>query len=125
MGGTTGIYYGRREFTDDEIHGDNTEFLFEIEHIEGSTMPIVNDLILNIPDGGFYKVISVLASGVLVSRIAIAGGGGVGGNTGGGTASSFTVSVSGNKAKAYSATTTALPISFTCNYAGESTNRIA
>lgn len=39
-------------------------------------MPAADDLILNIPDGGFYRVLNVLQDEVEVQRIAISGGGG-------------------------------------------------
>ena len=60
MGGSSGVFYGTRELTDDEKYGDEVFFIFLPEHIDGNTMPTVDDLILNIPDGGFYRVWSLM-----------------------------------------------------------------
>jgi hypothetical protein len=59
MGGSTGLYYGTRQLAADEIHSDQTIFYFTQDQIEGSSLPVVNDLILNIPDGGFYKITDI------------------------------------------------------------------
>jgi len=52
MGGNTGIYYGKADFTG-EI---GPTFIFKFEDIDGDNLPNINDLILN-SDGSFYKVI--------------------------------------------------------------------
>ena len=123
MGGTTGIYYGMRELTDDEKFGDQSLFIFTPEEIEGSSIPVTNDLILNIPDGGFYRVKDSDAYEIETERLAIAGGGGSGG--GGGGSSVFTISFHGERDKAFATTTTSMPVSFTCNYRAEDGNKIS
>jgi hypothetical protein len=122
MGGTTGIYYGIRELTDDEKFGDQSLFIFSAEEIEGTSIPVVNDLILNIPDGGFYRVTDSNVYEVETERLVIAGGGGTG--TGGGS-SSFTISFHGERDKSFATTATSFPISFTCNYRAEDGNKIS
>jgi GTPase involved in cell partitioning and DNA repair len=123
MGGTTGIYYGIRELTDDEKFGDQSLFIFSTEEIEGTSIPVVDDLILNIPDGGFYRVTDSNAYEIETERLMIAGGGG--GGTGGGGSSLFTISFHGERDKAFATTATSFPISFTCNYKGEDGNKIS
>lgn len=81
MGGSSGVFYGTRELTDDEKYGDEVFFIFLPEHIDGNTMPAVDDLILNIPDGGFYRVLESDEATIQAQRLAISGGGG---GTGGG-----------------------------------------
>ena len=81
MGGSSGVFYGTRELTDDEKYGDEVFFTFLPEHIDGNTMPTVDDLILNIPDGGFYRVLESDETIIQAQRLAISGGGG---GTGGG-----------------------------------------
>lgn len=122
MGGTTGIYYGIRELTDDEKFGDQSLFIFTPEEIESSSIPVVNDLILNIPDGGFYRVTSSNAYEIETERLVIAGGGSGGG---GGGSSVFTISFHGERDKAFATTTTTMPIQFTCNYKAEDGNKIS
>ena len=78
MGGTSGIYYGQRIFTEDETDTEEISFIFTKSEIEGSEIPNINDLILNIPDGGFYRVKNVYNEEITVERIAIAGGSGGG-----------------------------------------------
>ena len=82
MGGASGVYYGKRPFSDDEIYGDDILFKFDPSHIDGTTLPAIDDLIINIPDGGLYRVLDVSPSAIDVQRLMIAGGGG-GGGTGG------------------------------------------
>jgi hypothetical protein len=57
MGGTSGIYYGQKQLTDEEKYGNDVLFTFYPVDVEGDTIPVANDLILNIPDGGFYRVL--------------------------------------------------------------------
>ena len=85
MGGTSGIYYGKRQLTDDEKYGDQILFNFDPSEIDGNHVPTVDDLILNIPDGGFYRVLNSSSSLIEAQRLVIAGGGsGGGGGTGAG-----------------------------------------
>lgn len=79
MGGSSGVYYGDRVLTDDEKYGDEVFFTFYASQIDGKNLPGVDDLILNIPDGGFYRVLEVDGEEISTQRLAISGGGG-GGN---------------------------------------------
>lgn len=84
-GGTSGIHYANKVF-DKELEVEN--FIFSLFDIEGNedgstnlTIPKINDLILNIPDGSFYRVLEVnsIDDEIICSRLTIAGSGG-GGN---------------------------------------------
>jgi len=81
MGGSSGIYYGQRQLTDDEKYGDDPFLDFTPEDIDGEVIPSIDDLILNIPDGGFYRVLESNETIIETQRLAMAGGGG---GTGGG-----------------------------------------
>jgi hypothetical protein len=88
MGGNSSIYYGTRTMTEDEIYGDDTEFDFlgYIKDLEENDLhPHVDDLILNEPDGGFYRVIESTPEKITGKRIAVSGTGSGGGGTGGGS----------------------------------------
>ena len=90
MGGNSSIYYGTRNFTDDEIYGDLTDFNFfgYVKDLdEKDLFPHADDLILNEPDGGFYRVIEAYPGVITGRRIAVSGTGGPGGGTGGGGSS--------------------------------------
>ena len=79
MGGNTGIYYGKADFTGME----GPEFIFKIEDLEEDNIPNVNDLILN-TEGSFYKVIELFLNDneIKTEKLTIAGsGGGPGGDT--------------------------------------------
>ena len=96
MGGNTGIYYGNMELTGNE-DTDQDEFEFLLNDIDGNESntdvsykrPNIDDLILNIPDGCFYRVINVLDNSTkfIGQRLTIAGSGGGGGGSGGGASS--------------------------------------
>lgn len=89
MGGNSGVYYGNRTFAEDEINTGETDFIFDADtDIEGDQIPNLDDLILNIPDGGFYRVIDVYDTQVTGRRLAVSGSGEGGGGGGGGTTSS-------------------------------------
>lgn len=77
MGGNSGIYYGNREFSEDETNTDQTSFIFDINqnHIEGDQIPTINDLILNEPDGSFYRVTNVYGALITAERLTVSGGG--------------------------------------------------
>ena len=83
MGGNSGIYYGTKILTEEEKL-DKEQILFSFLHseIDGDELPAEDDLILNIPDGGFYRVLEVNDIDIQTQRIAISGGG-----TGGGSGS--------------------------------------
>ena len=83
MGGSSGVYYGTRQLTDDEKYGDQVFFSFTPEEIDGGIVPANDDLILNIPDGGFYRVLEVSNTDIQTQRLMIAGGGGGGSSSGG------------------------------------------
>ena len=82
MGGSSGVYYGNRVLTDDEKYGDEVFFTFYASQIDGKNLPGVDDLILNIPDGGFYRVFEVNGEEISTQRLAISGGGGGGSGPG-------------------------------------------
>ena len=86
MGGNSGIYYGNRTFAEDETNTGQTDFEFNVDtDIQGDQTPNLDDLILNIPDGGFYRVVELYGESVLGRRLAVSGGGGgVGPGPGGG-----------------------------------------
>lgn len=83
MGGSSGVFYGTKILTDEEKFGDQIIFSFLHDDIDGDELPTPDDLILNMPDGGFYRVLEVNDVDIQAQRIAISGGGG--GGTGGGT----------------------------------------
>lgn len=92
MGGNSGIYYGTKDFGKD-IPDDQTEFEFspddlEINQNEDSlTVPNIDDMILNIPDGCFYRVISIETDEnteetvIKTEKLTIAGSGSGGGGS--------------------------------------------
>ena len=87
MGGNSGVYYGKLEH-EDVIPEGQTEFEFTLYDIEGNddpsrlNIPNKDDLILNIPDGCFYRVMSISGTGyetiITTEKLTIAGGGGSG-----------------------------------------------
>ena len=78
MGGSSGIFYGQKTLTEEEKYGDQVIFSFLPSEIDGEEIPQENDLILNIPDGGFYRVLEVSNVDIQAQRIAVSGGGGGG-----------------------------------------------
>jgi hypothetical protein len=101
MGGNSGIYYGRMVLEETPDSGQK-EFTFSAFDIEGNddptslTIPNIDDLILNIPDGCFYRVSSIDETDegifILTEKLTIAGsGGGGGGGGGGGSVGSVTM----------------------------------
>ena len=92
MGGNSGIYYGNRIITEEEEGSELTSFIFTPEDIEGDQIPSIDDLILNLYDGGFYRVMGVSEDGSEITgeRLAVAGSGG-GGGTGPGVSSTIPV----------------------------------
>lgn len=100
MGGNSGIYYGLR--TPEEGESDSEDVLFPFAYdseIEGNQIPNVNDLILNTPDGCFYRVQSKDdTSRVLIAeKLTIAGSGGSGGTGGGGGSKPNILGLNDNK----------------------------
>lgn len=84
MGGSSGIFYGQMTL-DETPDSAQREFDFNIFDIEGNSnlerlnVPDVDDLILNIPDGCFYRVTSATGTGadIVIStiKLTIAGSG--------------------------------------------------
>ena len=74
--GNSGIYYANKSLTNDEKL--ETEIIFRIDEIEGGIYPVKDDLIVNVPEGSFYRVIepSPHFSSVTAERLTISGGGG-------------------------------------------------
>ena len=82
MGGNSGIHYGKKQHGDN-VNKDQKIFDFSVNYdIEKRSIPNVNDLILNIPDGCFYRVNSVRKENgdtiVNATKLTIAGGSGSG-----------------------------------------------
>ena len=94
MGGNSGVYYGQMKLADTPDENQK-EFTFTVQDLEVNnetetlTIPNVDDLILNIPDGCFYRVSEIEGEGeetsILTNKLTIAGSGG--GGTGDGPAS--------------------------------------
>ena len=84
MGGNSGIYYGSRELSDEEKEDvELTTFVFSTDDIENGEVPNVDDLILNIPDGCFYRVTYIDENKMITtSKLTIAGSGSGGGGGG-------------------------------------------
>lgn len=89
-GGTSSVHYGNKVHAEPPSDSQ-IEFEFSIYDIEGNepgsanlTIPNKDDLILNIPDGSFYRVLSVDKDSEIatVGRLTIAGSGGGGGGGG-------------------------------------------
>jgi hypothetical protein len=80
MGGNFGFYYGNMAL-EETPDADQTEFTFSIYDIEGNSeedivnTPYEDDLILNLPDGGFYRVIELYETTLIGRRIAVSGSG--------------------------------------------------
>lgn len=83
MGGSSGVFYGTKVLTDEEKYGDQVIFSFLHDDIDGDELPASDDLILNMPDGGFYRVLEVNSIDIQAQRIAISGSGGGPGGGGG------------------------------------------
>ena len=90
FGGSTGIYYANRTFSEDEVAADLYIFSLLDGHLgeDVTELPDIDDLILNTRDGSFYRVIrrdeenqSVEGTKLTISG---SGGGGTGGGTGSG-----------------------------------------
>ena len=101
MGGNSGIYYGTRKLTEEETNIQITQLNFSIEtDIDGDQIPNVDDLILNVPDGGFYRVMSISGDELIGLKIAMSGSGS-GGGVGGGEAMNLRPTIILNSATSY------------------------
>lgn len=125
MGYDTGIFFGTKQMPEDNSGNlPDPEVYFNILEIEGSRLPMVGDLILNV-DGCFYRVEIVMDSeNVKTKRLTLQGtGGGGGGGTGGVGGSSFNISFTNtSKQFAYSTEATSMDISFISYYNGSDDN---
>ena len=112
MGGSTGIYYGTKEIeypTDGNPADPEVTFILGDE-IEGTRLPLVNDLILNI-DGCFYRVVEQLdETQVLTNRLTLRGSGSGGGSDDGAGAASLKINVFSSSNGYYSSGATSIPI---------------
>jgi hypothetical protein len=79
MGGNSGIYYANRVWEETPEAGQ-IEFYFFIDDIENQEVPNIDDLILNIPDGSFFRVVELQYDStpmkIKTNRLTLAGGGG-------------------------------------------------
>ena len=94
MGGNTGIYYGNMTL-EEEPDSDRVDFDFSVMDIDGNQsildgnykIPNKDDLILNIPDGCFYRVNDIISINntyiIKTEKLTIAGSGNNNGPTGG------------------------------------------
>lgn len=98
MGGNSGIYYGKMKLTEEPDSGQ-TEFAFDIYDLEKNqetdnlTVPNIDDLILNIPDGCFYRVTALEGKDedtkIVTEKLTIAGSGSGSGSGGSANTGSF------------------------------------
>ena len=72
----SGVIIGSRQISVEEESESNIEF--PTAHLNINFLPSVDAIILNVPDGCFYRVISVGADSVVATRLTVAGGGGSG-----------------------------------------------
>lgn len=79
MGGNSSIYYANMEL-DEEPQQGQKEFEFRFSEIDKDSInniPNINDLILNIPDGCFYRVLNIYNDEeiIIATKLTIAGSG--------------------------------------------------
>ena len=75
MGGNSGIYYASLELDENATTAD-----FTLDNIDGNDMPSVNDLILNITDGCFFRVLQIKEGNIIhATKLTVAGNGSGGG----------------------------------------------
>lgn len=113
FGGSSGIYYGVRTFTTDEI--ENKEYIFSFPEqfdIADEEIPSVDDLVLN-NDGCFYRVnrVAVENNEILIytTKLTVAGSGG---GSGGSVSSGLTVAKDPNQLYNIIAANKSIPIGF-------------
>lgn len=85
MGGNSGIYYGKMRLAETP-DSNQVQFEFNADDLEVNenadfiSIPNLGDLILNIPDGCFYRVMEVEGAGesatIITNKLTIAGSGG-------------------------------------------------
>lgn len=119
MGGNSGIYYGNRPLAEDEVNADSDyEFWFDKDeaHIEGDSLPNVDDLILNIKDGSFYRVKEVVSNTVMCHRLVVAGSSSGSSSGGSSTAKPIILMISESKDLYFSSTETSkMKIRYKCS----------
>lgn len=118
FGGSTGIHYAKRTFSEDEIAANLYTFSILDGHIDqdGNELPELNDLILNMQDGSFYRVTQRDEDNLIVEavKLTISGSGsGGGGGTGGGGGYIARSLVTANTLYA-TKTDANIPVSYTC-----------
>ena len=102
MGGNSSIFYAHMVLSE-EPDENQTDFEFQLLEIDGNTdeeinnIPNIDDLILNIPDGCFYRVISVNGELIIARKLTIAGSGTGGGGTGPATTGTYSFNLIGKK----------------------------
>jgi hypothetical protein len=87
MGGNSGIFYGNMTPPSD-ADTDQKDFSFSFDEIDGDQVPNPDDLILNIPDGCFYRVENISEEDETIDAIKLTIAGSGGGPSGGGAISS-------------------------------------
>ena len=126
MGGNSGIYYGEKTIPEEEA--ENPSVTFYSAEIEGDITPNANDLILNIPDGCFYRIISVIQTSdtdyeAYTERLTIAGSGsGGGGGASGGIA---ITDIDNTYAKFFTVDEESMKIRFICRSQNTENNFVA
>ena len=82
FGGNSGIYYGNRTFTTEEIEENDYSFNFPDDFDNSDEIPSVDDIIIN-TDGCFYRVLEIDENNyITVNKLTVAGGGGGGSSSG-------------------------------------------
>lgn len=120
FGGSTGIHYANRTFTEDEIAADLYVFSIldgDIDQ-EGEELPEIDDLILNVKDGSFYRVtrrdeteLTVEATKLTISG---SGGGGSGGGGAGGGGGYISRTLLTERTLYATKTSENIPVTYTC-----------
>ena len=126
MGGNSGIYYGRKNIAPDnsgQTPDPNVSFVYPVD-IEGDTVPMKDDLILNM-DGCFYRVQTVVDNRIDTTRLTLQGTGvGGGGGGGGSSIAEFYLNTTGGSTKYFSVSAKTAKIGFT-GYSSDATDYIA
>ena len=106
FGGNSGIYYGNRTFTTEEIEENDYSFNFPDDFDNSDEIPSVDDIIIN-TDGCFYRVLEIDENNyITVNKLTVAGGGG------GGLASGIIVAKDPNQDYNIIAAKHSIPIGF-------------
>lgn len=125
MCSSTGFFYGSKEIPPDKsgnTPNPNVTFNLALNEIEGTDIPEVDDLILNI-DGCFYRVTAVSGMSVETKRLTLQGSGGGGGGESDG-APNYSITMV-NTSNAFSSTATTMPIQFRLWYSAIAENYVS